>query len=233
MGPDDTAARLLIVPGLGLDARSWAPTVRHLRRPADVLVLPGYGRPAARSADLSPAALAEAVLADGRLRQGAERGPIVLAGHSSGCQVAAHVAALAPRLVDRLVLVAPTTDPRSGGWVDLAQRWLRTAAHEDPRQVPLLAQQYAVTGLRVMARAMDAARRDRIDAALAQVPCPVLVVRGPQDRICPPDWAGSLARTVTLDGGGHMVPWTQGRAVARCVENFVGDPGTTQGGPPL
>lgn len=222
--PTNHARVLRVVPGLGLDARSWAPTLRHLSCAAEVTLLPGYGLRAGPDAELSPAALAASVI--GRAAAGS-RG--VLVGHSSGCQVAARVACAAPALVSGLVLVGPTTDPRAQGWRQLAQRWLRTAAHEDPRQLPVLLRQYADTGLQVMARAMAAARLDPIQDVLAAVECPVLVVRGAHDRICPEDWAASLGRCETLTGGGHMVPWTHGRAVARCVERFFEEDGTTPG----
>ncbi len=132
-----------------------------------------------------------------------------------------------------MILVGPTTDPRGRGWRQLTARWLRTAAHEDPRQVPDLVRQYAATGLRVMARTMDAARHDSIQDVLRAVHCPVLVLRGPHDRICPPDWAESLGRTETLARGGHMVPRTQGQAVAQSLRRFVEDPGTERAGPRL
>jgi pimeloyl-ACP methyl ester carboxylesterase len=225
VGDQDTRRRLRIVPGLGLDARSWAPTLRHLEHPAEVVLLPGYGCPADPGADLSPPALAARASA---ALEGV--GPFVLAGHSSGCQVAAHLAASAADLVTGLVLVGPTTDPRGRGWLQLARRWSRTAAHEDPRQVPALVRQYAATGLGVMARAMDAARRNAIQDVLPAVHCPVLVVRGPRDRICPADWAALLGRSHTLTRGGHMVPWTRGQELARCLENFVEGLGTTPRG---
>ena len=69
------AARLVLVPGLGLDARSS----RRLRAlvPADVVLLPGMGRravvpPLDELADLLRAALGP--------------GPVVLVGHSQSCQ---------------------------------------------------------------------------------------------------------------------------------------------------
>jgi pimeloyl-ACP methyl ester carboxylesterase len=187
-------------------------------RPA-VVTLPGFGEPA-DGADLSPTALADLLLA--RLRP---TSAVVLAGHSSSCQVVAHAARAAPGVVRRLVLVGPTTDPRAASWHRLAARWLATAVHETPRQVPDLVLQYRRTGLRVMWRAMDLARRDRLDATLAQVHCPVLVIRGVHDRICPEDWARSLApATVTLPAGGHMVPGTHGEQTAAAIAHFMGDP---------
>jgi len=218
--PAHPAVRLVVVPGLGLDARSWTPVVAHLEMPVEVRTPPGYGRPATAVDELSPATLGA------RLGRELAAGSVVIAGHSSGAQVAAHAARAAQRAgaaVAGLVLVGPTTDPRACGWARLAARWLRTAAHEDPRQVPGLVRQYGGTGLRTMARAMDRARRDDLRLTLAGVAAPVRVVRGPHDRICPTDWAAMITPdVVTLPVGGHMVPSTHGSEVAAAIGEFVG-----------
>ena len=139
-------------------------------------------------------------------------------------QVAAHAASAAGGAIVGLVLVGPTTDPRAGGWAALVRRWLRTAVHEDPRQVPGLARQYARTGLGSMRRGMDAARRDDLRATLDDLRLPVLAVRGPQDRICPQDWAERLAPwCLTLTGGGHLVPCTHGPELGGVLTRFAAD----------
>lgn len=213
--------RVVVVPGLGLDARSWAPVASRSPWPVTVRTLPGFGLPAAADADLAPEALARLVVDDLVAGDGT---PVVLAAHSAGCQVAAHAARLAPERVAALVLVGPTTDPRAASWPALVRRWLATAVLEDPRQVPALLRQYRRTGLRSMRRAMDAARRDAVHHTLAGVTCPVLVVRGRHDRICPADWAADLGdRSVTLRRGSHMVPFTHGDDVARAVAGLVAD----------
>jgi pimeloyl-ACP methyl ester carboxylesterase len=224
--PEPTA--LLALPGLGLGPEAWRPTLQHLTaagdRRADVLVCPGYGAPAHPRRDLAPSAIAEDALA--RFPTGDRR--VVLLGHSASCQLAAHLARLDPSRVAGLVLVGPTTDPRAATWPRLQARWLATAVHETPRQVPTLARQYTRTTFTAMARAMEAARHDAIREALDTVTAPVLVVRGPHDRICPPDWAdavaakgGSGSRHLTLPAGGHMVPLTHGRLVADAVADFL------------
>ncbi|WP_435769548.1 alpha/beta fold hydrolase [Nocardioides sp. SYSU DS0651] len=216
---------VVLVPGLGLGPEAWAPTLRHTRYDARSVVhrLPGYGRPYDHD-DLHPQALARRLLdeLDGRVD-----GDLVLVGHSASCQVVAHAAALAPRRTRGLVLVGPTTDPRAASWPDLAGRWLRTAAHETPRQVPTLVRQYRRTTLRTMRRAMDVARRDPIERLLADWSGPVLVVRGRHDAICPEEWGAALARlasygaVVTLPRGGHMVPLTHGELVAPLLDRAV------------
>jgi pimeloyl-ACP methyl ester carboxylesterase len=79
-----------------------------------------------------------------------------------------------------------------------------------------------------MLRVMDAARRERIDRTLEDVRCPVQVLRGMHDRIAPEDWCRSLAPSVTLPRGGHMVPLTDGDLVAQEVQHF----GETPAGAP-
>src|SRR5688500_2096953 len=174
-----------LVPGLGLDAAAWRPTVESLpatwRRDLAVALLPGYGERAARRADLRPAALAE-ILLD---RWFPPTGAVVLVGHSASCQVVAEAARRRPDRVAALVLVGPTTDPRARSWPSLARRWVATARHERPSQAPTLVRQYSRTGLGTMGRAMDAARRADVREALGGSQHAVLVLRGPEDRICP------------------------------------------------
>jgi pimeloyl-ACP methyl ester carboxylesterase len=213
---------LVLVPGLGLGSEAWAPTRVALRVPSRVATLPVHGLPAPRGLDLRPPALAETLLA----ALADVPGPLLLVGHSASCQVVAAAAVQAPERVAGLVLVGPTTDPRAAGWPRLLATWVATAVHEDPRQVPALARQYARTGPATMLRGMDAARRHRTDRDLALVGCPVQVLRGRHDRICTAGWARTLATAAprgssrTLPSGAHMVPFTRGPLVAEQLEAF-------------
>ena len=101
--------RPVCVPGLGLGERSSARLREQL--PADVVLLPGMGGP-------GPVPSLEE-LAD-RLRARLGEGPVLLVGHSQGCQVAA-AAADDPRVAG-LVLLGPTTDPRLGSVAVLTRR---------------------------------------------------------------------------------------------------------------
>lgn len=245
-------SRLLLIPGIGLDHEAWRPTLRHLgdRAIPHVETLPGYGLRTHGDEDLRPAALAERLGPLLAPRLGEEtrepsRGATVLVGHSASCQVVVHAARYWPDRVRGLVLIGPTTDPRASTWPRLAARWLATARHEDPRQLPALVRQYHRTGLNSMRRAMEAARHDRIDITLRGTECPVLVLRGLHDRICPVSWSEELtgSRTgdawsggVTLSRGGHMVPLTRGRLVADEILAFLHrvdslSPGSAEAGP--
>jgi pimeloyl-ACP methyl ester carboxylesterase len=83
--------------------------------------------------------------------------------------------------------------------------------------------EYSRTGLRSMLRAMGAARRHDIERALARSSVPTLVLRGRHDRIAPEDWCRRLVPdgVVTLGAGGHMIPLTHGREVARHVDEWL------------
>jgi pimeloyl-ACP methyl ester carboxylesterase len=192
----------------------------------DVVVrsLPAYGERPRRGEDLRPSVLGA------RLAAGLA-GATILVGHSASCQVVVRAAALAPDQVTGLVLVGPTTDPRARSWPRLVARWLRTAARERPAQVPFLARSYPHVGLVGMRRAMEAARHEDIHVDVRAVRCPVLVVRGRHDRICPERWSRDLvavappgSRAVTLPRGAHMVPLTHGEVLAETLADWLTAP---------
>ena len=209
-----TSARIVVLPGLGLDARSWA-GVRRLV-PADVLHLPGTGR-------RGPVPPLEA-LADEVVRRLGE-GPVVLVAHSQSCQIAVAVAQRDARVV-AVVLLGPTTDPRLRRLPGLVAAWLRTAVREPWWQVPRILAQWLHTGPRAMRALWRRAAPDRIELRLPAVAVPVTVVRGSRDALCPADWATSLAaaaprgRLVELPGAAHMTPQTHPAEVAALLRDY-------------
>ena len=171
--------RVVLVPGLGLDARSSA-RLRALL-PAEVVLLPGMGLGGpVPSVDASAARLC-ALLGDG---------PVVLVGHSQSCQVVG--AAARDERVTGVVLLGPTTDPRLRSPWGLTGRWLATVLREPLWQYPLVLAQWWHTGPRAMAALWRSAAPDPIDRRLAGVQVPVVVVRGTRDALCPADWARAL-----------------------------------------
>ncbi|WP_448627564.1 alpha/beta fold hydrolase [Geodermatophilus sp. URMC 64] len=209
--------RIVLVPGLGLDARSSARLRRRV--PADVVLLPGMGRsgPVPSVDELA-----------GQLRARLGEGPVVLVGHSQSCQVV--VAAADDDRVAAVVLLGPTTDPRlRTGWV-LARWWLRNVLREPPWQFPLVLAQWLRTGPRAMAALWRSASPDRIDGRLRSVGVPVTVLRGARDGLCPADWARRVAgaapcgRLVEVPGAAHMAVQTHPVAVAAVLRPLLGMP---------
>ena len=164
--------RPVLVPGLGLDARS-STRLRDLV-PAEVVLLPGMGL-------RGPVPPLEELAAGVRARLGA--GPVLLVGHSQSCQVVA-TAAGDPRVAG-LVLLGPTTDPRLHSAVALVRRWVATAVRERWPQAPRVLAQWLRTGPRAMRQLWAVASPDRIDFRLVTVRGPVTVVGGTRDGLCP------------------------------------------------
>lgn len=207
--------RVVVVPGLGLDERSWSGVLDRLPAsvPATVLNLPGTGRG-------KPVPPLEVLAGQARSRLG--EGPVVLAAHSQGCQVAVTVAQRDPRVV-AVVLLGPTTDPRLRRLRGLVAAWVRTAVREPWWQVPRTLAQWLHTGPRAMRGLWRVAAPDRIEQRLPAVAVPVTVVRGTRDALCPADWAASLAdtaprgRLVEIPGAAHMTPQTHPAHIAALV----------------
>lgn len=212
--PSTPAPRLVLVPGLGLDARSWRRLLARLPEAVatDVVLLPGAG-------ERAPVPSLDAL--GGLLRDRLGEGPVLLVGHSQGCQVV--VAAAADPRVCGLVLLGPSTDPRLRSIAGLTVRWLRTALAEPWWQVPLILAQWLRSGPRRMLALWRASAPDRIDRRLRSVRVPVVVLRGRRDRLCDADWARALTaaaprgRLVELAGAAHMTPQTRPAEVAHVL----------------
>lgn len=213
MGRHAPPVRCVVVPGLGLDERSWARVRRRVA--VTVVPLPGMGL-ARRVPTLEELA--------GRLRAQLGEGPVLLVGHSQSCQVVA-AAAGDPR-VTGVVLLGPTTDPRLRRPLGLVGRWLRTAWGEAWWQVPLVVAQWWRTGPRAMAALWRVAAPDDVEHRLRGVRVPVTVVRGTRDRLCAHDWAARLAgaaprgRLVEIPGAAHMTPHTHPGRVAGLIAQW-------------
>lgn len=221
--PTDDSPCVVLVPGLGLDARAWSGLWPYLATGSTVLTLPAMGRDASGGADLSAQAHARRLAP--QLPPG---GGLVLVGHSASCQVVVEVAARDSR-VRALVLIGPTTDPSSAAWPRMLAQWLRTARHEKPWEVGVLAPQYRRTGPVAMVRGMDGIRRHRIDLALTSVPARVVVIRGEHDRIASAPWCDRLAAcsagaVTTVAGAGHMVPLTHPHVVGDAINLLCAPP---------
>jgi pimeloyl-ACP methyl ester carboxylesterase len=219
---------MVAVPGLGLSVDGWrGPGLVLAGRQGTgfaAVALPAHGLPARRGDPLDPATSAGRLLA--RLDE-LGVGRVALLGHSASCQLVTEAARREPERVTALVLVGPTTDPRAPTWPRLAARWLATAVHERLGQVPLLVRDYGHSGLVTFARAMDSARHHPLAPTLAGLDHPVLLVRGPHDRVAPQAWHDDLValrpgiEAVTLPGGGHMVPITHPHELAAAVGPFL------------
>ena len=222
--------QLIALPGTLLDARSLAPTLQALRLRARTVLL---GE--AETLDLEVQRLAE--LADE---------PAIWLGHSLGGIVALHLAARHPGAVAALVLLAANARASpDGGAARRQAQWelARTQGlpalaaaklapgydltPDDPLQ-SALAQQAQAVGLRRFERQLRYAdRRPGLLSPRLTLRCPMLVLSGGQDRLCPPLQSDEIvglstsSRHISLPAGGHLFPLQQPQWVATQVQDFL------------
>lgn len=214
-----SAALVVLVPGLGLDARAWSAVRDVLTGPSVVVTLPSMGRRAGRETDLHVEQQSRRLVA--ALPPGRD---VVLVGHSASCPVVVDVAGRTSSVVGT-VLVGPVTDPEARTWPRMLGQWVRTAAHERLWEVPLLAPQYRSTGPGSMLRGMNQTRRYRTHAGLATLSVPTHVIRGRHDRIASAQWCDRLASSshtelISVPRAAHMVPLTHPHVVAASAERL-------------
>jgi pimeloyl-ACP methyl ester carboxylesterase len=184
---------MVVVPGLAVSAylrpsvacaasagyRAWLPDP------------PGFGHSGDPPRRLAVQDAAEAISQWMRSR---ELRAITLVGHSSGTQVAAHIAARVPDLVDRLVLGSPTVDPRYRSWLKAVSQWRRDGRLEPPSLVRTQRPEWRRAGPARLLRMIRSMLRDDLETTLTRVRCSRLIIRGEQDPLCTREWAGRLAK---------------------------------------
>jgi pimeloyl-ACP methyl ester carboxylesterase len=192
-----------LLPGLGSLGR-W--TRAHL------VELPGFAGSGEPPHELDVPGFAAAVadwLADRVAAH--DLGPVVLAGHSSGTQVAARAAVEHPG-VGALVLASPTVDPAARGPLRLLVRWRLDGRYEPPGLDESHKPEWRRAGLRRLMHTARVHLDDALEESVARIPVPLLVIRGRDDRIGTAEWGRSLASLVP-DGeyvevpGAHTFPW--------------------------
>jgi 2-hydroxy-6-oxonona-2,4-dienedioate hydrolase len=183
---------IVVVHGMVVAARSFDPTASHLARQAQVLGpdLPGYGRSDADGTEPMVPDLADALAAwcDAR--------PLTRArwvANSFGCQVLVELALARPDLVESMVLVSPTLDPRARHLGELLARWQREQSTQSWTLRRRMVHDWWVAGPARGLATVRAALADRIEDKLPAVAAPALVVHGTRDPISPRHWCEQVA----------------------------------------
>lgn len=220
----------LLIPGNMCDARLWDGAVREGlaaatgRTPVD----------ADTTQDDTISAMAARALA-------ATQGPLLVVGFSMGAIVAVEMAVLAPERIAGLVLIGynATADlperaahrplqqakVRDGGLErvltqELKPNYLSVANRGNVPLLALLRDMGIALGPKVFIRQSEALRQrtDRV-AALSRLACPVLLMAGEEDALCPPAWhrrwQGLIAGAqLHIEPAGHMLPLEAPHALA-------------------
>ncbi|WP_093796894.1 alpha/beta fold hydrolase [Streptomyces sp. Wb2n-11] len=220
-GGDHTQGpQVVMVPGLGapgylLDALegcgAWAESF--------LLDVPGFGHRQPRACPARIPALAGLVSA---WLASVPREPVVLAGHSTGAQIALRVAAGHPERVRSLVLMGPTFPPALRRVSGLFGALVRTLTHESVGELGVTVPYYIRGGVGELFRYVRSALHDAPERVIGRVACPTLILRGAHDAFAPRAWVHRLAataphgRSMTVPGA-HNFPYRHGGLASALV----------------
>ncbi|GAA4571926.1 hypothetical protein GCM10023176_33720 [Micromonospora coerulea] len=202
-----------LMPGLGA-LGEW--TRAHL------VELPGFAGSGEPPHELTVAEFGDAVadwLAAQRL------GPVVLAGHSSGTQVAAQAAVGHPD-VHGVVLASPTIDPVARSPLRLLIRWRLDGRREPPGLSESHRPEWKRAGLPRMLHLARAHLDHRIEEPMTRFRVPLLVIRGRDDLISSSRWGRQLAALPATGeyvevAGAHTFPWLDPKAWSEPMRRFA------------
>jgi pimeloyl-ACP methyl ester carboxylesterase len=202
-----------LLPGLAV----WGTWTR-----AHLIELPGFGGSGEPPHELSVPEFGRAVAEWLTAR---DLGPVILAGHSSGTQVAAEAAAGHPDVAG-LVLASPTVDPIARGWVRLLVRWRRDGRYEPDGLTESHKPEWKRAGARRLVHTVRAHLDHVLEEPLRRLTVPLLVLRGTDDRLSTREWGEGLtaavpvARYVELPGA-HTFPWRDPHAWSAPVRDLA------------
>ncbi|PWW24014.1 pimeloyl-ACP methyl ester carboxylesterase [Geodermatophilus normandii] len=224
----DGVAEVVVVQGIGV-SDYLVPGLRELGRwtRAHLVELPGFSGSGEPPHELDVVEFGDAVVA---WLRAADLGPVVLAGHSGGTQVAARATLRRPPGVRGLVLAGPAVDPRYRSLGGVLRAWHRNRRLEPPDLDDAHRPERERAGLRRVLHAVRASLADRLEDVVGEVDVPVLVLRGADDLLCTEEWARALSRAAR-DGrfvsvpGAHSFVWTAPAAWSEPIHRLAAQVG--------
>lgn len=220
------AQTVVLVHGIGMGQQYFGLLREALLDELDVVALdlPGFGSSPEPAEPLPMPELADLVA---RALRGTAHEPIIALGHSMGTQVVAELAARHPDLVERVVLIAPTVNPRErNGWAQ-ALRLLQDIANDPPIVMLVGAHMYLQAGPRWFLRKLGSMLDHDIREVLPRIAQPALVIVGEDDKVSPVGWASEVRALLPRGelriarAKGHEAMVTGAEPVARMVEEFA------------
>jgi pimeloyl-ACP methyl ester carboxylesterase len=186
---------LVLVHGYGASGYIWQRILPYLAQHHQVFVvdLPGYGRSTFtgewRLREMGPRLAAW-------LRQ-MQLPPATIIGHSMGGAIAVHLAAYAPELVERLVLISAAGLPLQADLPLLAFRSIRSILQPGNGRYPLkLLRDALQPRLRILWQTAQEMAHSDFRAELTKIAIPTLIIWGEHDVVLPVSLGHTLSATI-------------------------------------
>jgi pimeloyl-ACP methyl ester carboxylesterase len=170
--------------------------------------LPGFGGTPTPGRQLS---IADYAVHTAAVLQKMGVGRAVVVGHSMGAQFATELALQRPDLVSHIALLGPVVDPERRTVRQQALALGLDSLRESPMGNAVVLTDYARAGLHWYLTELPVMMTYDLEAQLALVPQPVLVIRGSRDLVAPQPWCEKLAATapdgrfLDIPGKPHIV----------------------------
>ncbi|WP_129337365.1 alpha/beta fold hydrolase [Cellulomonas endophytica] len=218
----------VLVHGLGVSSEYLQPLALRLVTLGTVhlLDLPGFAyvpRPSGR-ATFGMGDFADVVLA--WLRRAEVERP-VLVGHSFGAQVLVEALARRPGAATHAVLVGPTVNDEERSSRAQVARLLQSSVFESHSTRAVVLHAYRQCRLGWARVVLPAMVEHPVEERIAQVPVPLLLVRGTHDHVVPEHWVERLAaaapdaRVEVVEGASHAVVLDHAERLAELVREHV------------
>lgn len=227
---------LVTIPGIMSDARTWSPIAEALRPHVDAVHV------ADTTKDATLPEMASRALA-------ATTGDLIVMAHSMGGRVAMEMGRQAPDRIKAMVLSSTSAegpgareqahrqtriDAANSDMVSYARNWapkvLSKAGGQNDALVAHIRQMVIDCGPEVHER-QNLALLHRPDATryIGDFPFPVLLITGDEDHLSTKDVHDGVAaqipdaRSVVIEGAGHLLPFEQPESVAQTVQRWLQD----------
>lgn len=216
---------IVLLHGIGMGRSVYVDLVSRLPGRVIGVDLPGFGEAPEPSRTLTMERHADLVAA--LLRDRGITDAVVL-GHSMGSQIAAEVAARHPDVVAGVILAGPTVNSAARSIRAQAGYLLKDLIGERPEVIWRGAREYLRGGPNLI-RKMRATIVHRPEQAYLRVSAPVLVLRGEEDPLAPPDWCREItdaipgAKLAEIPDHGHGTLISDSSAAAALIRAFIAE----------
>lgn len=217
---------LVLIHGFGVSSYIWQWTLPHLviRHPVLLADLPGHGR----STYVSPWQLRSIAPLLAQWLRSLHVPPVALMGQSMGGAIAIHLAASAPELVSRLILVSAAGVPLQSTIPHLVSRAFHSFFQRGNGNYPIeLLHDILRPRPRVFWQAMHEVARSDFQHELASITQPTLIIWGERDVLLPITLGHTLqaalphAQFVTLPHCGHRPMLAEPALFSKIVLDFL------------